>query len=93
MSGHENITVGSTKSFKCHFKSNPGATVQWLKDGVMITSGYTTNVLSTVDQTVTVESDLTLTNIAKSDLANYTCQASNGIGTSHQSKVLNVLCK
>lgn len=91
MSGHENITVGSTKSFKCHFKSNPGATVQWLKDGVVITSGYTTSVLSTVDQTVTVESDLTLTNIAKSDLANYTCQASNGIGTSHQSKVLNVL--
>ena len=66
---------GATVVYNCQVKSNPMATIDWLKDSVALgNTGVSTKQIS-VDQRVTImESDLLLSNIGIKDAGNYTCR-------------------
>ena len=82
-------------TFSCQAFGQPGLTIIWHFDGVMInisnTQKYSVNISSSTNETGTsVISLLTIMNIQSSDVGTYTCFTENLIGSDQSSGILTV---
>ncbi|GFS46965.1 hemicentin-1 [Trichonephila inaurata madagascariensis] len=78
--------ANSPISMKCPISGIPTPTVMWLRNGIPITSGY-----SSIYQITNQGSELTFSNTMRKDSGKYMCLATNPAGNASRNFVLNVL--
>ncbi|XP_065645050.1 hemicentin-1 isoform X2 [Hydra vulgaris] len=88
----QTIMLNQKVSFICRFYSNPMSQINWFKDNVLVTDvGYLTTPLKVNLSMTLSESTFTLLNVLKSDRANYSCNATNTVGSATMWHYLDVL--
>lgn len=93
LTGTRDTNLAATESLYCKVKSHPASSITWFFNNESISSAsYTQSLVSAASDMETRESTLAVTNIKREDHGNYTCRATNAVGSSDQSLILNVLC-
>lgn len=85
VSGIVNVTKNATDTLTlhCEFTGTPSPVINWIRNGIKLTESRQIQIDYTAkaseNGTVTAVSNLTVTNLAKSDEGTYTCVGINGV--------------
>ena len=82
-------SVNADHMIQCTFEGVPTPTVEWSRDGTMLTDGSNDITIATGDSSGT----LTITTLTADDSGSYTCMVSNLLGTVTASSALEVQCE
>ncbi len=81
---------------ECMVVGNPEPEISWFKNGAVYNRTNNTEVTTTMNRTASstlLKSVLTFRSIGKMDFGNYTCKASNTLGSVISTSFLIITCK